>query len=44
MRPLATTALVVAPALAERAVSALDLDQIGFERSDGRDKPNAVFQ
>ncbi|NHW17486.1 peptidase, partial [Escherichia coli] len=28
----------------ERAVSALELDQIGFEGSDSLDNPNAVFQ
>ena len=45
MRPLATTALVVAaPARAERAVSALGLDQIGFEGSDSLDDRSAVFR
>jgi putative iron-regulated protein len=40
----AVQALVDQTASIERAVTALDLDQIGFEGSDSLDNPNAVFQ
>ncbi|MGI3168054.1 imelysin family protein [Pseudooceanicola sp. C21-150M6] len=40
----AVEALVAQTAEIERAVSALSLDQIGFEGSDSLDNPNAVFQ
>ncbi|KGM49212.1 imelysin family protein [Pseudooceanicola atlanticus] len=40
----AVQALVDQTASIERVVTALDLDQIGFEGSDSLDNPNAVFQ
>ncbi|QFU08794.1 Iron-regulated protein A precursor [Rhodobacteraceae bacterium THAF1] len=40
----AVDALVAQTRSIERAVSALDLDQIGFESSDSLDDPDAVFQ
>ena len=40
----AVDALVSQTKSIERAVTALNLDQIGFEGSDSLDNPNAVFQ
>lgn len=40
----AVDALVAQTGEIERAVAALGLDKIGFERSDSLDNPNAVFQ
>ena len=40
----AVDALVAQTREIERAVTALELDQIGFEGSDSLDSPDAVFQ